>query len=370
MVEALVVECQQSTALLLSPTLGAVTTQSSSPASASRRPRIVMLTAEGTPPPTNLARLTELAAIVPVDATGLAAALPGAEALFVWDFFSTALRAAWGHADALRWIHVAATGVDSLLFDELRESDVVVTNAAGAFDDSIAEFVLASILAHDKQLHRSHDLQLARTWQHRELQRTAGRRALVVGTGGIGRATARLLRAARLEVRGAGRTARAEDPDFGTVVASNDLAQHVAWADHLVLIAPLTEQTRGMLSAEVLAAMRPDAHVINVGRGALVDEAALLEALRTGGIAAATLDVFAVEPLPEDHPFWGMANVHVSAHMSGDVLGWRDALAEQFEARLEEWLTTGRLQDPVDKQLGYVRRGAGAAGRPDGDYGT
>lgn len=321
------------------------------------RPKVVVLTAAGTPPPYNTATLEEHAELVQTDAAGLPGALPGARALLVWDFFSPALRDAWPHAGSLEWVHVAAAGVDSLLFDGLRASDVVVTNAHGAFDGPIAEFVLASVLAHDKQLHPSKELQRRGVWRHRELRRTAGRHALVVGTGGIGRATARLLRAVGLEVRGAGRAAREDDPDFGTVVPSAELAEHAGWADHLVLIAPLTEDTREIAGAEVFAAMRPTAHLVNVGRGALVDEPALVRALQRDEIAAASLDVFAEEPLPAEHPFWRMDNVHVSAHMSGDVVGWRDTLADQFADNLARWCAGEDLVNQVDKQLGWVRRG-------------
>lgn len=331
--------------------------QTAPPQPSRRRPKLVVLTAPGTSAPHNAADLEEQADVVWTDAEGLPRALPGAEILFVWDFFSPALRDAWPHADSLEWVHVAAAGVDSLLFDGLRSSPVRVTNAHGAFDGPIAEFVLASVLAHDKQLHPSKELQRRGVWQHRELRRTAGRHALVVGTGGIGRATARLLRAVGLEVRGAGRTAREDDPDFGTVVPSAELAEHAGWADHLVLIAPLTEDTRGLLGADVLARMKPTAHVVNVGRGALVDEPALVRALQSNGIAAASLDVFAEEPLPAAHPFWRMDNVHVSAHMSGDVVGWRDTLADQFAQNLTRWCAGEDLVNQVDKQLGYVRRG-------------
>jgi phosphoglycerate dehydrogenase-like enzyme len=138
------------------------------------------------------------------------------------------------------------------------------------------------------------------------------------------------------------------------VVPSADLARHAGWADHLVLAAPLTAQTRHLVDARVLAAMKPSAHLVNVGRGALVDEPALLDALRHGRIAAASLDVFEQEPLPAGHPFWELGNVHVSAHMSGDVAGWRDALADQFLAKLDGWIAGRPLADTVDKARGYV----------------
>ena len=318
------------------------------------KPRVVLLSAQGVALPFNLDALEAVAAVTVTDAEGLPQAVGGADVLFLWDFFSSALRDAWPSADALKWVHVAAAGVDAMLFEELRTSDVVVTNAHGTFDQPIAEFVLASILAHNKQLHLSKRLQQDSVWKHRELTRTAGSRALVVGTGGIGRATARLLRAVGLEVRGVGRTPREQDPDFGTVVASSELAAHAGWADHVVLAAPLTEQTRDLVDDVVLAAMQPSAHLVNVGRGALVDEDALLSALRTGQIAAASLDVFREEPLPVSHPFWGLENVHLSAHMCGDVVGWRDALARQFQDNLERWTAGRDLANVVDKQRGYV----------------
>ncbi|MFB9631769.1 D-2-hydroxyacid dehydrogenase [Nonomuraea helvata] len=288
------------------------------------------------------------------DHAGLPAAIEGAHALLLWDCFSTAVREVWDRACALRWIHVAAAGVDRLLFDALVGSDVVVTNARGVFDRPIAEFVLGSVLAFAKDVHRSHDLQLARTWRHRETLTVADSTALIVGTGAIGRETARLLRAVGMRVRGAGRTARADDPDFGAVVPSGDLAAHVGWADHVVLVTPLTEETRGLVDAEVLAAMKPSAHLVNVGRGPCVVEADLVAALSAGRIAGATLDVFDTEPLPHDHPLWGTPGVVVSAHMAGDAAGWPGALARQFTENALRWLDGKPLMNVVDKRLGFV----------------
>jgi phosphoglycerate dehydrogenase-like enzyme len=293
------------------------------------------------------------------DAESLASAVEGAQALFLWDFFSTAVADVWAHCDRLEWIHVAAAGVDTLLFDGLRESSVTVTNARGVFDRPIAEFVLASVLAHAKLLHESRDLQRHRVWRHRETRTVVGARALIVGTGAIGRETARLLRAVGLEVRGVGRTARTDDVDFGEVVASADLVDHVGWCDYLVNAAPLTEQTRGLVNAAVFAAMRPSAHLINVGRGATVVESDLAEALSDGALDGAALDVFEREPLPADSPLWGLPEVVVSAHMSGDVVGWRDVLARQFVANAERWLAGEPLENVVDTALGFV-----PAGRP------
>ncbi|MGH3462156.1 MAG: D-2-hydroxyacid dehydrogenase [Kribbellaceae bacterium] len=287
----------------------------------------------------------------------MAGAVQGARVLMLWDFFSTAVRDVWDRADALEWIHVTASGVDTLLFDALRRSDVVVTNAHGVFDRPIAEYVLGAVLAHAKDSRRSLDLQREHRWLHRETRSIACQTALVVGTGAIGRAIARLLTAAGLEVRGAGRVARTGDPDLGDVIASADLASYAGWADHLVLAAPLTDATRGLVGAEVLAAMKPDAQLVNVARGPMVDESALVEALHAGRIGAATLDVFETEPLPADSPLWDAPGLTVTAHMSGDVVGWRDTLARQFADNAQRWLAGEPLQNVVDKDLGYIAGG-------------
>jgi phosphoglycerate dehydrogenase-like enzyme len=292
-------------------------------------------------------------------ADGLAEAVHGARALLLWDFFSTAVRDAWPQADQLEWIHITAAGVDTLLFDELRDSDVVVTNARGVFDRPLAEYVLGAVIAYAKDSLTSFDLQRRHEWRHRETRSVTGATALVVGTGGIGREIAKLLRAAGMVVRGAGRRPVDNDPDFGEIVDSAKLAAEAGWCDHLVLAAPLTPATRGLVDAEVLAAMKPDAHLVNIARGPMVDEAALLKALTERRIGGATLDVFDTEPLPPGHPLWDAPNVTVTAHMSADAVGWRDTLAAQFATNVRRWLAGEPLLNVVDKTLGYVS-GAGA----------
>ncbi|WP_132991712.1 D-2-hydroxyacid dehydrogenase [Gordonia zhaorongruii] len=317
------------------------------------RPVVVLLTADGLEPPADLDAIRELADVRTATAATLPDAIAGADVLFVWDIFSDALEAAWDRADSLRWVHVAAAGVDAILFDGLRSSDVLVTNARGVFDGPIAEYVLACVLAHDKQLHQTEEHRRRGEWVHRETRRVAGRRALVVGTGGIGRAIARLLCAVGVEVRGAGRRPRENDPDFGTVVDSAALADHLPETDHVVMVAPLTAATEGMLGADELAALPDGSHVINVGRGPLVDQEALTSEIASGRIRA-HLDVLVTEPLPGDDPLWTLPGAHISPHMSGDVIGWRDALSEQFLDHLRGFVD-GREPGPaVDKDRGYV----------------
>nr|WP_033293895.1 D-2-hydroxyacid dehydrogenase [Amycolatopsis jejuensis] len=308
----------------------------------------------GADPPPDMAAIEEAAVVRYTDARGLAGALTGADALFVYDFLSTAVPSAWHAADRLRWLHIASAGVDPVLFPELRDSDVVLTNSRGVFDDAIAEYVLGVVLAFAKDFARSLDLQRAGTWQHRESERIAGREVLVVGTGPIGRAIARLLRAAGMRVSGAGRRARSGDADFGVVHDSAELPRYLPEFDYVVAVAPLTGQTKGMFDAAAFAAMKPSARFVNVGRGELVVTSDLVAALRAGELAGAALDVFETEPLPPESPLWTMPDVLLSPHMSGDFRGWRATLVEVFAANFRRWLAGEPLHNVVDKRLGYV----------------
>ncbi|WP_431521529.1 D-2-hydroxyacid dehydrogenase [Actinomadura madurae] len=315
-------------------------------------PDVVVLV--GDVEPRGMAEAERLARVRYVRETELAEALPGADVLFMWDFLSDALAGAWPASGGPGWVHIASAGVDRLMFPALIESETKVTNSRGVFDEPIAEYVLGLVLAFAKDLPGTLRLQGERRWRHRETERVTGSRALVVGTGPIGRAIGRRLSAAGLAVTGAGRTARDADPDLGLVHPMERLDEALAEADYVVLAAPLTPRTRGMIDAAALDRMRPSARLINVGRGALVAEPDLVKALRAGRIAGAALDVFEDEPLPPSSPLWDMPNVIVSPHMSGDVIGWRDELVRLFAANLGRYVSGRPLRNVVDKRLGYV----------------
>jgi phosphoglycerate dehydrogenase-like enzyme len=251
-------------------------------------------------------------------------------------------------------VHTASAGVDNVLTPEVKESGVIVTNARGVFETPIAEYVTGLVLMTAKDMIGTWQRQQRGEWQHRETHSVQRRVAVVVGVGPIGRAVGRMLAAVGLRVRGVGRTRRASDPDFGEVAPAEDLRAQVADADYVVLAAPLTEQTRGMVDRDVLAAMPATAMLVNVGRGELVVEDDLAAALRAEEIAAAALDVFEEEPLPSDSPLWTMPQVLVSPHMSADTVGWRDDLAALFVENLGRWCKGEPLRNVVDKKLGYV----------------
>lgn len=282
----------------------------------------------------------------------LAESLCGADALFMYEFLSRALPAAWSAADNLQWLHIAATGVDPVMFPELQASPVQVTNTRGVFDTPIAEYVLTQLLCFAKDVDGSLELQRQRLWHHRESERLAGATVLVVGTGPIGRAIGRLLTAVGMNVSAVGRRPAQDDPDFGTVSA--DLHAELPAADYVVAIAPLTDQTRGMFDAEAFALMKPHARFINVGRGELVQTDALTAALQHHSIAGAALDVVDPEPLPQDHPLWTLPGVRITPHNSGDVTGWRRELTLAFTENFHRWTHGQPLRNVVDKKLGYV----------------
>lgn len=309
-------------------------------------PTLLVLDAD---PPPRLGRLTGRARIVHTDPAGLAARLPQADVLLVWDFTSTAVREAWpGEGPRPRWVHTASAGVDHLMCPQLAASDTVVTNARGVFDQPIAEYVAALVLAMAKDLPRTLELQHKREWRHRESRRVAGTRACVVGSGPIGRAIARLLKALGVTTAVVGRTPRTG------VYGPDDLDRLLSRADWVIAAAPLTEDTRGMFDARRFGVMQPSACFVNVGRGPLVDEDALAEALAKRWIAGAALDVFGEEPLPADSPLWHVRDLIVSPHMSGDTIGWRDELGTQFVDLFERWAAGRPLVNVVDKQRGYV----------------
>ncbi len=314
------------------------------------RPRVAVLTAPGEGRPPGLEALEPEAALqIAETAEQLATALREADILLVTDFRTGLLREAWPAARHLRWVHAASAGVDALCFPELVDSDIPLTNARGVFDAPIAEYALGLMLAFAKDLPATLEHQRKRRWFHRDNERLAGKRLLVVGAGSIGRAIGRLAKVVGMAVEGVASTSRPGDADFPTIHGVDGLATALANADYVVAAAPLTARTRGLFGTETFAAMKPGARFINVGRGPVVQTDALVAALHDGRLAGAALDVFEMEPLPEEHPLWAMPQVIVSPHMAGDVHGWREALGAQFVANFRRWRAGEPLENVVDK---------------------
>ena len=326
------------------------------------RPKVIVIVQEGRPLPP-VERLDAEAEVVVVrSAEEFRAALPGAEILFLNDFRTKLLRDV-GPGE-LRWIHTSSIGVDSLMTREIINGDIVVSNSRGVCERPIAEWVLGVLLMFTKDLRRTIELQQARTWQHRETEPLLGRKVLVVGPGPVGRETVLLLRAAGMDVSVVGRTAR-EDKQLGAIASFEELDLLLGEAQDVVLTVPLTEETRGLFNAARFDKMRQGARLVNVGRGAVVVEQDLLDAIDAGHLGAAALDVFANEPLAAENPLWSRSNILVSPHASGDLIGWRGRVVDCFAANLQKWKTGEPLNDIVDlKKLG------GTAPKPLSQTGT
>jgi phosphoglycerate dehydrogenase-like enzyme len=334
--------------------------------SSGTRPVVVVLGASADDPPPGIGSVADVVDLrYAPDLDSTMAQLSDADAVFWWGADASWLPEAWGQATRLRWIQSASAGVDSLLFPELVASDVDVTNARGVFDEPIAEWVIASMLAFATGLHASILHQQLREWTSgRTTQRLEGARLVVVGPGPIGRATGSRALALGMSVALVGREPRRHET-FGDVVGVDRLHDALADADHVLDALPLTDATRGLFDAAAFAAMPPGARFYNVGRGGTVDEAALIEALRTGGIAGAALDVFATEPLPDESPLWTMPNVIVSPHVSGDIAGWEEQVVAIFVENAHRFAAGEPLENLIDKGAGHgvgeppPRRGRG-----------
>jgi phosphoglycerate dehydrogenase-like enzyme len=317
------------------------------------RPLVAIIDGIDRQPP-SLDAVEELATAVRVRGIDeLAPHLELVEVIFAWNFDRPRLREVIPRAPHLRWIQSISAGVEDLAFPELGAHDVVLTNAAGIYDPGLAESVLGFLLAFSARLLEDARLEPG-AWPHDGTRLLRGTTALVVGSGSIGTETGRLLRSAGLRVRGVARTARSPDDVFESIVGPDALQAELAMADHVVNVLPITPATRRMFGSAEFAAMKSSAVFVNIGRGATVDEAALIDALRDGVIAGAALDVFEVEPLPAESPLWRMPNVLVSPHRAGDHEGWEADVVALFVDNLRRFVAGERLRNVVDVELGYA----------------
>ena len=229
-----------------------------------------------------------------------------------------------------------------------------MTTAAGVHGAALAEFVLLGLLHVTRDVPGLRRLQAARHWQRFTSRALAGRRALVVGLGSVGCAIAAKLAALDLEVWGIRRSAGRDCPaGVARVLPPSGLADALRQVDALVLACPLTEQTRHLIGAAELAALPPGALLVNVARGPVVDEPALIAALRSHRLAGAALDVFAEEPLPADSPLWALDNVLLSPHSASTLADENRRIVDLFLANLERFLAGRPLLNRFDPARGY-----------------
>lgn len=304
--------------------------------------------------PAHVARIRDaypdLDVVVCADPAELPTALVGAQALVSWQVPSEALAA----APALRWVHFAGTGVDSLLSPDLLARDLVVTNSSGVPAPNIAEHLLAMMLAFARGLPELMRYQVRHEWHHPSRRFELGGQTLgIVGLGAIGEELA--WRATALGMRVVALRRRPGEPPRGVerVYPPEDLHALLAESDHVAICLPLTPRTRHLFGPAEFDAMRPDAYLYNIGRGAIVDQEALIAALQAGQIAGAGLDVTDPEPLPPDSPLWDMPNVLITCHTSGGTPRYWDRALEILLDNIGRYRRGEPLRNLVDQREGY-----------------
>lgn len=290
-----------------------------------------------------LERLPEQTRIVVserADAFGKAA--PQADVLLVGAVPRAMVEEVWAMAPNLKWIHSMWAGLETLLFPALAESNIVLTNGKGVFARSLAEFALTGMLWFAKDVRRMRRQQREKRWEKFTVSELRGQRLGIVGHGSIGKATAALASAFGMRVRGIGR--RHTRAEFEEILAQSDF---------LLVSAPLTAGTRAMIGTAELRMMKPGAVLINLGRGPVVVEEALIRALKEGWIGGAVLDVYDQEPLPANHPLWEIENVLLSPHCADNTSTWLNEAMELFIENFGRFERGETLHNIADMKAGY-----------------
>jgi phosphoglycerate dehydrogenase-like enzyme len=279
-----------------------------------------------------------------------------ANVLFNWSGSLALFKQVFARCPNLRWVHSRSVGLERTLFPELIESTVPLTNGAGVFSASLGEFALGAILYFAKDFRRMIRNQMAGVWEAFDVSWASGQIVGIIGYGDIGRAIAtraRSLGMRVLAVRRHASTSYGTDPLVEQSYPPERRLEMISRCDYVVASAPLTSETRGMISEPEFAAMKPTAVVINVGRGPVIDEAAMIKALSSGRIKGAALDVFDHEPLPVSHPFYKLENVLLSPHCADHTPDWLDNAMRFFIEQYERFRKGQPLLNIVDKRLGY-----------------
>ncbi len=318
----------------------------------------ILITSKGTgPKPEYLDELRQHARVVVGNSPdALADAAPDARVMLNWSAPRELNRAVFLIAPNLAWVHSRNAGLDSFLFPELVESPVTLTNGSGVFSPPLGEFALAAMLYFAKDFRRMIRNQVAAKWEPFDVLTISGKTVGIVGYGDIGREVAWRARAMGMRVLALKRHLPPAGSDLGPVekmYPSGGLHEMIAACDYVVVTAPLTAETHHMISEAEFAAMKPEAVIINVGRGPVIDEAAMITALAAGKIKGAGLDVFEHEPVPAGSPLYAMENVLFSPHCADNTPDWLDNAMKFFIAQYERFRKGEPLLNVVNKKLGY-----------------
>jgi phosphoglycerate dehydrogenase-like enzyme len=282
-------------------------------------------------------------------------AAAGADAVLMWSGTRDLLREVLRIAPRVRWVHSRSAGLDSVLFPELVESPVVLTNGRGVFSQSLGEFAIGAALFFAKDFRRMVQSQEQGRWDPFDIVEIRGQTMGIVGYGDIGRAVASRAKAMGMRVVAVRRRPElsADDPEVDEVLPMTRIPDLLKQADYVTVAAPLAEGTRGLIGEAELGAMKPEAVIINIGRGPVIAEAALVQALQERRIRGAALDVFDEEPLAEGHPFYRLDNVLLSPHCADHTPTWLEDAMRFFLDNFERYRNGEPLLNVVDKRLGY-----------------
>src|SRR6266481_5274843 len=318
---------------------------------------LLVLSDPGEPQLSMLDELRETTNVVIGNSTGAFKSAAGsAEVIFNWSGSLSLIREVFLMSHAVRWVHSRSAGLERTLFPELIASDVIMTNGSGVFSPSLGEFALAAILYFAKDFRRMIRNQMAARWEPFDILPISGQTVGIVGYGDIGRAVASRVRAMGMNVLAVKRHAPTQnnpDPFAERIYTPDQRLAMLPQCDYVVVAAPLNAETVGLVSAAEFAAMKPTAVVINVGRGSVIDERAMINALSHHKIKGAALDVFDEEPLPANHPFYKLENVLLSPHCADHTPDWLDNAMRFFLAQFEKFRRGEPLLNVVDKKLGY-----------------
>lgn len=279
--------------------------------------------------------------------------LSRANALFRANLSKVAYEQVLERAQSLRWMHTASAGVENLLSETIKARGITFTNSAGVHAIPIAEWVLHALLMIVKRGPQMLVAQHEQRWERDvEFDELGGKTLTILGAGGIGQEIARRAAGFGMRIRGVNRSGRAVE-GFEQVVSGEQWRDLLPETDFLVIAAPLTAATKHLIGEHELEALPDHAWLINIARGAIVDEPALIAALQSGSIAGAALDTFEREPLPAESPLWTLPNVLISPHSSGSSPRSTDRVVDLFIDNLQRFVTDQPLRNVVDLEAGY-----------------
>jgi phosphoglycerate dehydrogenase-like enzyme len=280
---------------------------------------------------------------------------PRADLLLLFSAARAPFEGLWGRLEGVRWVHSLAAGVDKVLFPAFVNSAIPLTNSRGVFSRALGEFALGAVLFFAKDFRRMVTSQEAGRWDPFDVEEIYGRTLGIVGYGDIGRAVAERARGLGMKILASRRRPELSrgDPLLDEVYSAADRHELLTRSDYVVVVAPLTPDTRGLVGGPEIGAMKKTAVLINIGRGAVVDETALVQALEARRIRGAALDVFESEPLPLGHPLYRLDNVLLSPHCADHTPGWLEGAVQFFLQNVERFRRGETLLNVVDKAQGY-----------------